>query len=213
MQRVRTSNQGFTLLEIVIVVAIISFMTALAVPKFLAYQQRQDARTMVRRVSSVISNARSEAIRRGNNQFVLLDFPATGVVRVVDDANNDWAVSVGETTRDISLTSGLSAEISRWSVVPSPPAASPVPEDGVVMPAGGTSFPIDAASTSPGVGFTPRGFPVSLPTTIGGSAGPLGSGAGSYYVTDNDTLVYAATLLPLGGTRVRGYRAVTDDWF
>jgi prepilin-type N-terminal cleavage/methylation domain-containing protein len=210
---VPTSNQGFTLLEIVIVVALISFMTALAAPRFIAYQQRQDARTMIQRVSGVISNARAEAIRRGNNQFVLLDFPANGVARVVDDTNNDWAVSVGETTRDVSLVSGLSNEISRWSVVPGPPPSSPVPEDGALMPSGGTSFPVDAATAAPGVGFTPRGFPVSLPAMVGGPSGPLGSGAGTYYVTDNDTLVYAATLLPLGGTRVRGYRPVTDDWY
>jgi type II secretory pathway pseudopilin PulG len=200
-------------MEVIIVLALVGVMTAFAAPRFAAYQRRQDARTMVQRVSGVMSNARSEAIRRGNNQFVLLDFPATGVVRIVDDANNDWAVSAGETTRDISLSSGLSDEISRWNAVASPPSSSPVPEDGGTMPSSGTSFPIDAASSAAGVGFTSRGIPLALPTTVGGPAGAVGSGAGTYYVTDNDTLVFAATLLPLGGTRVRAYRPAMNDWY
>ncbi|MFQ5698118.1 MAG: Tfp pilus assembly protein FimT/FimU [Myxococcota bacterium] len=199
-------TEGFTMLEILIVVALIAVMTAMAAPRFVAFQRRQDARDMVQRVAGILGDTRAEAIRKGNNQFLLFDIPGVGRVRWVDDVNNDWQLSPGETSRDIDLTRNLSPTVSRYGAVVGPPPAAGVPEEGA-LPPGGISFPIDPATAAPAVGFTSRGLPVSIP------AGALLVPAGSYYVTDNISQVYAATLLPLGGMRVRGFRPASNDWY
>ena len=213
MQHARGSNQGFTLIELRIVVAMVAVMAMIAAPRFSAMARRQDTRDMVQRVSNVMANARSEAIRSGNNQLVLFDFPTDGNIRLIDDTNNDWAVSGGEQVVDVNLTGALDGDVTRWGVLADRPSASAVADEGGSMPSDGSTFPIDFAPSAAAVGFTSRGIPVSLPTFLGGPAGAPGAGTGTYYVTDNDELVYAATLLPLGATRVRGYRPVTDDWY
>jgi hypothetical protein len=43
--------------------------------------------------------------------------------------------------------------------------------------------------------------------------GTPGGGQGTYYVTDNQDVVYAATVLPLGTTRVRIWRPGSGDWY
>lgn len=201
-------TEGFTMLEIMIVVALIAVMTALAAPRLVAFQIRQDAREMVQRVAGVLADARAEAIRKGNNQFLLFDIPVIGSVRWVDDANNDWQLTPGETSRDTNLMRNLSTTVSRYGAVPGPPAAVAVLEEGGgVLPPGGISFPVDPATAAPAIGFTSRGLPVSIP------AGIILTPAGSYYVTDNLSQVYAATMLPLGGMRVRGFRPPSNDWY
>ncbi len=42
--------------------------------------------------------------------------------------------------------------------------------------------------------------------------GNPGSGAGTFYVTDNNKTVYAVALLPLGGVRVRVLDSSTNTW-
>ena len=71
--------------------------------------------------------------------------------------------------------------------------------------ANGTTFPTFAGS--PAVGFTPRGIPVDLNNTT-----TPGSGAGAFYITDNNKTVYATVLLPLGGIRVRVLDPIQNNW-
>ncbi len=209
MQKLRLES-GFTLIEFVIVGAMIGIMAAMAVPSFDTYYQRRDARYHIQKIASALQEARSQAIRDGNNYFVIFDVDGVpGRLRIVNDDDNDWQETGGEVTRLIRWDAAARPEVTTYGVLAGPPGAPTVPEDGGgPIPAGGSTFPTDSVTALPAVGFNSQGIPVELDPPR-----DWGSGAGSYYVTDNTSTVYSVTLLPLGGVRVRVYRSDQGDWF
>jgi prepilin-type N-terminal cleavage/methylation domain-containing protein len=210
--RKRTGQEGFGLIELVVVAAVMGLLLALAVPSFADYQRRQQARSQAQRIADALGQARSLAIKEGNPYFVV--FTDTGTVQVVDDDNGDYQIGGGELTVDVDYAAGSSTQVTYYGAIAGPPAATATAEDGGgAIPSTGTTFPDDVATGFPAVGFTAQGFPVSLPAVVGDPPGDPGSGGGSYYVTDNDNAVYAVTLLPLGGIRVRVFRPTIGDWF
>jgi type II secretory pathway pseudopilin PulG len=202
---------GFTLVEMCVLFGLIGAITAFAVPTFSAYQRRQDAREQAQYVSDTLDQARTLAIKESNPYIVL--FESDGSLTVIDDDDGDWETDAGELQRTIRPPAAHGG-VGPWQT--GSPAASPVPEDedaGITsIPNGGVTFPEDEVREMPGIGFTTQGFPISLPPTVTDPPGAPGSGAGTYYITDNDDAVYAATLLPLGGTRLRLYRPSIGDW-
>ncbi len=218
----RSAQAGFTLIEIAIVIAIVGILAGFAVSGLSAYQQRQDARGHTQRLQNLFAEARDLAMKEGNNYFILFDTPGTGDLTIVDDDNNDSGVSAGEVVKLILFADlRLSDVVSQYVPGTSPALTTVVPEEIGVggkdpVPATGMTFPIDPVSGAPGIVFTPRGFPVSMPTAVGGALGGPGSGRGSYYVTDNAETVYVVTLSPLGATRLRAHRpemASPENWF
>lgn len=210
MQRMGRQD-GFTLVEIAVVLGLIGVMLAITIPNITAYQRRQDARSHAQRVADALASARALAIKEGNPYYVLIQ--SNGSLQIVDDDDGDYQADGGEATSTIGYAAGSDPKVTYYGALARPPAATRVPEDGGgAIPDTGTTFPDDPVSGLPAIGFTARGFPVSLPPAIGDPPGAVGSGAGSYYVTDNREVVYAATVLPLGGTRVRVYRPTLGDW-
>ncbi len=208
------AQAGVTLVELAVVVALMGFLAAMAAPSLSAYFRRQDARSQAQYVADVLSQARALAIREGNPYMVLFD-PVDGTFQIVDDDDADFQVDGGEVTKDVPVRQpGMKTDVNVWQA--GAPAADPVPEDPAAFPAipsPGVTFPDDVVRSQPGIAFNTQGFPISLPAAIGGPPGAPGSGQGSYYVTDNDQVVYAATLLPLGSTRVRIWRPALTDWY
>jgi type II secretory pathway pseudopilin PulG len=207
-----------TLLEILIVVAIVGILIALSVPTMGQYFRRQDARYHAQKIASALLQARGNAIKEGNNYFVHFDWNGNqGQVRVVDDDDNNWGLNGTELVRMVIWDPSNDPQVTRYGAVgASPVIPTPcVPEDvnfavciangGDIPDPAGATFPPDLGV--PAVGFNPRGMPVDLNTP-----NTWGSGAGSYFITDNNTTVYAVTLLPLGGVRVRAYEAGTQNW-
>lgn len=204
----RRAESGFTMIEIAFVVVLIALMAAIVAPNLSAYARRQDARKQAQRIADLLNEARELAVQEGNNYMVIFDQPNPGDVRIIDDDNGDSLINGGEFVRDVTFPPpGLHQDVAKYNPATSPPVTTVVPEEGGAIPPSGMTFP--AAGPTFGLAFTPRGFPVQLPA----AANPPGSGTGTYYVTDNTDVVYAVTLLPLGGTRVRVYRSATDDWF
>lgn len=203
------SERGVTLIEMGIVLAIIAVMSSLAAPALGRYFRRQDARSHTAKIASVLSEARSRAVKDGNNFFVLFNTGGVlGQLRIVDDDNNDWQEGAGEQARTVSWDPGSHPQVTLYGALPGPPAANAVPEDGGgAIPVTGTTLPIDPITALPAVGFNSRGIPVALATPNNWS-----TGAGSLYITDNSDVVYAVTLLPLGGVRVRAFEAGTATW-
>jgi prepilin-type N-terminal cleavage/methylation domain-containing protein len=71
----------------------------------------------------------------------------------------------------------------------------------------GTTFPIANAAGVPAIGFTERGIPVDLDTPKA-----WGTGAGSVFVTDGSSVVYAASVTPLGTVSERRFDTGSNTW-
>jgi len=71
---VKTKEGGFTLVEIMIVVAIIALLAAIAVPNFLRARVRSQATTMVNDVRMIESAAEQYAIENGIAAGTSVDF-------------------------------------------------------------------------------------------------------------------------------------------
>jgi prepilin-type N-terminal cleavage/methylation domain-containing protein len=210
------SREGFTLLELMIVIAIMGVITALTVPALWRYAVAQDARSNAHQVASALRLARERSMREGVQYVVLFGAPASAagaVARVIRDVDLDFVESAPDVANDVFFRPGTSQDVTPYGVGPQTPfpAAPLAPADpqpgnlGAV--ANGASFKIDPNTGVPGVGFTARGVPVDL-----ANPGSWGSGAGAYYVTDNVDSVYAAEVGPLGEVRVRSLSGATNDW-
>jgi type II secretion system protein H len=65
-------RQGFTLIELMVVVAIIGVCAAIAMPAMTSYKRKEDTRRAAVNVSGMLTNARSQAIASGRMTFLLL---------------------------------------------------------------------------------------------------------------------------------------------
>jgi type II secretion system protein H len=66
-------NKGFTLVEILIVVALMGFAAALVSPALSRFSQSIELRTTAQRISGILRHCRNEAIQQGTIQQVILD--------------------------------------------------------------------------------------------------------------------------------------------
>lgn len=209
---------GFTLIELMVVIAIMGIMLAFAVPSVVRYSRQEEARAQSHIVAAALRNARDRSIREGVQHFVLFGTPPPGspagaIARVVRDADGDYVETAPQDLgRDVFFEQP-SPEITPYGIGPTPPfgAAPRAPSDpiGAAMASivNGAGFPIDPNTGVEAVGFSTRGVPVSL-----GSPTAWGSGAGAFYITDNHKHVYAVELGPLGEIRVGSLDGATATW-
>lgn len=88
-RRAASRQQGFTLIEVLIVVAIMGVLLTIAVPSFRSFMANQRVKTASFEFYAALSFARSEAIKR--RQSVTVE-PVSG------NWANGWTVKVGTTT-------------------------------------------------------------------------------------------------------------------
>ncbi len=217
----RRARAGFTLVEIMIVVAIVGIFAAIAVPSWQRYQSNLQLRAVTRGISNAFSYARSRAITTGNRYVVAF---AVGVP--TDVCGNDIVNEQGQPVPWVVFDDGSPAaanccldageqrlsEPSRpgilWGVTK---ATVPTPTDvgGGIFTAGTTFTEPGGANDAQWVVFGPDGIPVAF--NVACNLGTVGSGAGAVYVTNGDR-DYSVVLNPLGTSTVERFDSAQGQW-
>ena len=125
----RTTARGFSLLEVMVVVAILAILAALAGPSFTPMIERWRVRSATEDLQSSLYFARSEAIKRGGGISVAAkdgaDWSSGWQVKSGTDVvqNTDQPTGVVVSVTDSESKSLLSIDIDRWGKLEKTPLA------------------------------------------------------------------------------------------
>ena len=125
----RTTERGFSLLEVMVVVAILAILAALAGPSFTPMIERWRVRSATEDLQSSLYFARSEAIKRGGGISVAAkdgaDWSSGWQVKSGTDVvqNTDQPTVVVVSVTDSESKSLLSIDIDRWGKLEKTPLA------------------------------------------------------------------------------------------
>jgi prepilin-type N-terminal cleavage/methylation domain-containing protein len=89
------SHNGFTLIELIIVIAISAIISAIAIPNYLNYREGSKLRGAVNNLVANIELARSRSIKENGNVAVVFDSDGLGY-RVFEDFNSNWTLDADE---------------------------------------------------------------------------------------------------------------------
>jgi prepilin-type N-terminal cleavage/methylation domain-containing protein len=224
MQRIQ-ARHGFTTIELMITVALMGVILAIAMPQLKGYVRREDTRRAATEMSDVLTRAMSEAKNSGHMTWVLFAEPTNGlfpfeenqVAAVVTDTNFDNTMEETDSSRPIFMPNSGNPDIALYGVNGTPLAGISIPDQDestfladsdLGSLTNGTTLPVDAIMGVPVIGFSNQnGSPVRAdsPTSFG-------SGAGGVYLTDNDGLVFAILVLPMGEIRTMVLDSTTEKW-
>jgi prepilin-type N-terminal cleavage/methylation domain-containing protein len=126
-----TSNRrrGFTIIELLMVIAIISIVTAWALPKFSIARYRADAAG--RLVRTLLQTGQRNAITRQSNVVASFDL-AQNRVRLIQDLNNNNTLDAGEMVQYRPLAEGAKFTTPSWAGVNGTTPTTPVTGAGLV---------------------------------------------------------------------------------
>jgi prepilin-type N-terminal cleavage/methylation domain-containing protein len=217
-------RDGYTLLELMTVVAVIGFMSVMAIGALKGYARREDTRRAARTVAGVLESARSEAVSSGRMTWVVFEEPVNGVApwqepdqfaAVIWDSDNDLQPTAADRVTPIFLPPGPRQHTKRWTpgspysgaVLPDLDQSNDVTGGTLANTVEGTTFNVDATLGVPAVGFNSQGFPVAVSKPLQPS-----TGSGAIYMTDDDSSVVVVTILPIGDVRTLAYDTASGMW-
>ena len=139
MERKKMKNsKGFTLVEVLIVVAIFSIGAAIAIPNIMDMGRRSAVKSDARQIKDQLAKARIEAIER--NRWVTVEYR---------QANNDYVIFVDSTPPDYIYNNDGTEEVI--SIVPISSSRYDITQgggDGIAIGGAGTCIAWDAKGRS-----------------------------------------------------------------
>lgn len=214
----RVRANGFTLIEMVIVVTIIAVIIAMVAVRFGRWQDAEAVKSASRDVEGAFSYARGEAVRTGNNHIIFFQTDiggaplvdangATVPILILDDgrpgsAGQNCVIDPGEPVQGVRLVRNVAFGATA--------ATAKVPMDQGPNPfAGGSTFADTGGAAANWVLFRPDGTPRAVDAAC--VLGPLGTGGGGIYLS-NDERDAAVVLTPLGAARVFAWNEGAAQW-
>lgn len=107
MQRQKITNKGFTLLELILVMAILAVVAGIGVGQFQNIGRRQQAAATIDQIRQLFWQGATAAASRGGTNFVLIRSGSTFSVQAVTD---------GSVIRSVTLPSGVTSSLSQGTL-------------------------------------------------------------------------------------------------
>ena len=220
MQKFR-SHAGFTLLEMMTVVAIVGFITVMGISSMRSYSRHEDTRKTAATLANVLTQARSEARSSGRITYVVFNEPTNGLVAAFQPGQ----VAAMFKINDLGIVDeqrpffgpGGTPDVTRYGEQGSTPLkeaplapddeSATIPDGVMASTVSGMTIPVDPDYGVPMIGFSPQGAAVTrlAPDNWGG-------GAGGVYVTDNDEMLLAVVVQPLGEVKTLAFDQASGKW-
>jgi len=105
-------SQGFTLAELVMVIAVIGILAVMAVPAFLSYYHAAGLKAGAQQVVTLMNQARELAIKENGNVCVTLPSATQMSYRLDTCAGSAWVGAGTDATGNINLPPGVTATAS-----------------------------------------------------------------------------------------------------
>jgi len=208
-------NAGFSLIELVVILAVIAVFAAIAVPNYLRWQADEQVKAGARAISDALLLARSEAIRTGNNHLVIFDsaLSAPTPIAVIDDgpqATANCTIDAGELLHSATLEGDTTFGTVGAGTTLAPDDEGNLPAS---VPTGSSFSDGGGANPATWVLFQNDGLPRTFSNAGGvcSAIGPAADGGGAFYVS-NGNRDYAVVLRPLGTARVHRWQGPTNGW-
>lgn len=98
MRRRMFSEDGVTLLELLVTIAIIAVVTSIVMPGYLSFLDGADVRSSAQELYAQFQRAKMEAVKRSYPVAIIFNFGGNGSYQVFVDVDNDKVLDAGEPT-------------------------------------------------------------------------------------------------------------------
>jgi prepilin-type N-terminal cleavage/methylation domain-containing protein len=105
-------SQGFTLAELVIVIAVIGILAVMAVPSYLSYLRAAGLKSGAQQIVAQVNQARELAIKENGNVCVTLPTATQISYRLGTCAGTAWVGAGTDATGNINLPAGITVTAS-----------------------------------------------------------------------------------------------------